>query len=107
MDKPNPITPLDPQETVKEEKQAAKEGWFHRVLVQIDILGNVLLFRGQANETISSHAARASLQGKRWGKVLSAMLDVVEKDHGAKAIAGDEERAKNIERIEGSTGVLQ
>lgn len=105
--KSNPITPLSPEQTAYEEKQAAKEGYIHRVLVAFDIFCNVVFFRGQQDETISSHSARAALEGKLWGIWLSKALDWIQPDHGAKAIAGDVERAENVERIENDTKILE
>ena len=38
----NPITPLTPKQTAKEESQAAKERYLHRTLVGLDQFVNVL-----------------------------------------------------------------
>jgi hypothetical protein len=38
--------------------------------------------------------------------VLSWFLDLFQRDHGAHAVAGDEERALNIEQVEETSGVL-
>ena len=100
----DPITPLTPQQAVAEEASTVKESWWHRSLVAFDIACNVIVLRGQPDETISSHAARADEEGKRWGKVLSGMLDWFQPDHGAAAQAGDVERAENVERIEEQSG---
>ena len=100
----DPITPLDPQTTQQQEAQAAKEGWLHRSLVAFDQAVNVIVLRGQPDETISSHSARAAIEGKKWGVVVSKFLNLFQKDHGAKAIAGDDQRAENIEQIEEKSG---
>jgi hypothetical protein len=102
----DPITPLDPGSTQQQEAQAAHEGWVHRSLVAFDQAVNVIVLRGQPDETISSHSARAALEGKKWGVVMSKFLNLFQKDHGAKAIAGDEQRAENVERIEDGSGAI-
>lgn len=82
-----------------QEAQAAKEGYVHRVLVAFDIFVNVL-FRGREDETISARSYRAYLEGKLWGRAMNAFLNFFQKDHGAKAAAGDLERSQSIERTE-------
>ena len=104
---PDPITPLTPQQAAQQEAQAAKEGWLHRSLVAVDIMANVVILRGQPDETISSHAARAAEQGKAWGRAMSRFLDWFQADHGAKAVSGDLERAQNIENIEKNSGIIE
>lgn len=103
----DPITPLTPEQVKEQEAQAAKEGWVHRDLVAVDIAANVVVFKGQPDETISSHAARAATKGKWWGRTLSRFLNLFQKDHGAKAQAGDLERAENVEAIEKDSGNLK
>lgn len=99
----DPITPLDPQETQQQEEQAKKEGYLHRTLVGLDQFANVIT-GGKPDETISSRAARASLKGNKFGKLVSKFLNVFQKDHGAKAIAGDDARAEQIEQAEEGSG---
>lgn len=101
----DPITPLTPSQAQAQEAQAAKEGYVHRDLVAFDQGANVLL-GGKPDETISSRAARADEKGKLWGRVLSRFLDFFQKDHGAKAQAGDVERAEAVEKIEEESGGL-
>jgi hypothetical protein len=100
----DPITPLNSEQLAKQESQAAKEGVVHRDLVAVDIATNEIVLRGQMDETISSHAARAAEDGKGWGRFVSRFLNLFQSDHGAKAQAGDLERAQNIARIEESSG---
>jgi hypothetical protein len=83
--------------------QAAREGWLHRFLVVFDIAMNVL-FRGQEDETLSSRAYRASLEGKMWGRLLNYWLDLIQPQHGPKAMVGDVYRAMN--RVATSIKVL-
>lgn len=56
-----------------------------RVLVAFDRLVNALL-RGKDRETISSRAARARAEGKRWGCVLCRLLDRIECGHCDRSI---------------------
>lgn len=103
----DPITPLTPEQVKKQEAQAAAESYLHRDVVAIDQTANVILLKGQPDETISSHAARAATEGKWWGNTLSKFLNLFQKDHGAKAQAGDLERAENVEKIEKQDGTLE
>jgi hypothetical protein len=102
----DPITPLTPAQTAAEEASAAKEGVIHRDLVAVDIAANEIVLRGQMDETISSHAARADEEGHRWGRWMSAFLNLFQSDHGAKAQAGDLERAEATEKLEENSGAL-
>ena len=95
----DPITPLTPTEQAKQEAGAAREGYLHRSLVALDIFANVLT-GGYPDETISSRSARAAEAGKWWGIAMSRFLNLFQSDHGAKAQAGDIERAKTVEHLE-------
>jgi len=95
----NPVTRLSPAEEHTEERETACEGYVHRVLVAGDIFTNVVL-GGYPDETISSRCARAAFAGKWWGIWMSGFLNLFQADHGAKAMAGDEERAENVEELE-------
>ena len=77
----------------KAESQAAAEGWLHRSLVAFDIAFNVIVLRGQQDETISTHAWRAQQEGKLWGKLICKWLDGFQPNHGIRAASGDLERA--------------
>ena len=74
-------------------EQASKEGWIHRCLVALDIVINVILLRGQQDETISSHSWRAMNGGKLWGRAMCWWLNLFQENHGFKAACGDLERA--------------
>jgi hypothetical protein len=78
---------------------AASDKYLHRVLVAFDIFVNVI-FRGRMDETISARSYRAALQGKLWGRILNGALNIIQKNHGALAAAGDLERATSIESTE-------
>jgi len=83
------------QQVAAQEKQAAKEGWIHRMLVAFDIAFNVIVLRGQQDETISTHSWRAQQEGKLWGKLMCKWLNGFQPNHGFKAAAGDLERAQS------------
>jgi hypothetical protein len=78
--------------------QAAHEGWPHRALVAFDIFVNVVLCKGQQDETISTHSWRAAQEGKTWGKVMCWWLNLFQDNHGPQAASGDLLRA--TERVE-------
>lgn len=60
----------------KFDRDIAKRGRFYRVLLAIDQLGNVLLFNGSQDETISSYIGRT---GK--AKWLCNILKKIEDSH--------------------------
>lgn len=96
------VTPLTPVEEIQQQQQAASENWIRRCLVALDQFVNVTVFRGQPNETISTHCGRACVEGKLWGKALAGFLNWFEPDHCSKARAGDIQRCLNLIRIENS-----
>lgn len=102
----DPITPLTPSQTRTQEEQAAHEAYLHRVLVGLDQFFNVIS-DGDPDETISSRAARAAEKGKPWGIAMSKFLNLFQKDHGAKAQAGDAERAQAVETLETDSGAIK
>jgi hypothetical protein len=61
-----------------------------RILLCIDQLGCVLFLNGCEDETISSRAGKAMLQGKTWGCILCRALDFLQKDHCINSIEWDE-----------------
>lgn len=75
------------------ELRASQEGWLHRSLVAFDIATNVIVLRGQQDETISTHAWRANQEGKLWGKLVTKWLNGFQPNHGWKAASGDLQRA--------------
>lgn len=101
----NPLTPLDPAQTTVQEDQTAHERYVHRVLVGLDQFLNVLT-DGDPDETISSRAARAAEKKKPWGVALSKFLNLFQHDHGAKAQAGDFERAEAVAKLETESGEI-
>jgi hypothetical protein len=103
----NPVTPVTQASAQQLETEALTHGYPMRCLLALDVFANVVLFNGRLDETISSHAARASLEGKWWGIVLSKFLNLFSKDHGAGAIIGDEVRAEVIASTEEKEDVVQ
>jgi hypothetical protein len=73
--------------------KAAAEAWWHRSLGAFDIAVNVILLRGQQDETISTHSWRAACEGKMWGKAMCWWLNLFQANHGPQAACGDLERA--------------
>jgi len=102
----SPITPLTVAEQIQAETDAVSEGYFRRVLIALDMFGNVLLFNGMPGETISAHAGRAAFEGHRWGLLLCKFLDLFEADHDIKAEAADLARAARIVQTEESSADL-
>ena len=55
-----------------------------RIAIGYDQLANVA-FNGHEDETISSRAARAKDNGRKWGCVLCRWLDMLDKNHCEKS----------------------
>ncbi len=104
----NPITPLTPNQVAVQEREVAREGFVERSLVAIDECADTML-GGPPDETISTRAAIDAEDGrgisKAVGKIVSEGLDLFQKDHGAKAAAGDLERAQAEQKIVRSSGI--
>ena len=73
--------------------KAGREGWIHRGLGAFDIAFNVIVLRGQQDETISTHSWRAQQDDKLWGKAMCWWLNLFQANHGPQAACGDLERA--------------
>lgn len=100
------ITPLNPEQTAQAESVDAHDNYGIRLLIALDMFLNAL-FNGDLDETLSSRSARAAQEGKLWGKLLSHFLDLFQKDHGAKAQAGDYKRASEVEYLEAQSGDIK
>lgn len=85
--------PWVPGDIAAAEARVAKEGWLHRALSAFDIGFNVIILRGEQDETISTHSYRASLEGKLWGKLMMRWLNWWQPNHGPLATTGDYYRA--------------
>lgn len=77
------------------ESRASKEAYWRQILVAFDIFCNVVFFFGKQDETISTHAYRASLEHKIWGEILNGWLDWLQPNHGQMAASGDLYRASS------------
>lgn len=105
----DPITPLTPEQTAKAEAKSAKHGYVVRNLISVDQLGETLV-DGPNDTTISGESAIAAQNDKGlkgWvGRSMSRFLNLFQKDHGAKAVAGDLERAQTAGKIDEESGVI-
>lgn len=90
---------LTPAQITTQEAQASREGYIHRVLVGFDQFWNVVA-GGKPDETISARTRRVvddpTAKHKLLAKVLNHLLDDIQPNHGAKAEAGDLERAQAV-----------
>jgi hypothetical protein len=59
------------------------------LLVSLDQFVNTVA-GGDPDETISSRAAKAEAEGKRWGCILCGLLDKIQKDHCKRSLEPDE-----------------
>jgi hypothetical protein len=89
------ITPLTTAQVAAQEAQASKEGYIKRDLIALDMGVNVLC-DGLPDETISSRWARGAEEHHKLDELGSKFLDLFQHDHGAKAQAGDTERAVRV-----------
>lgn len=98
---------LTPRQVQRAEERAGSDGYVHKVLVALDQNLNVDA-GGMPDETISSRVRRLSDAHPRWGwnpavwlaKALNAGLNIIQRDHGQKAQAGDLARAVRAAEIE-------
>jgi hypothetical protein len=91
--------PLTPEQIQQAETNALHEGYLHRVAVGFDQWMNDVA-GGQPDETISSRAQRLADQGNEFAKLLTHGLDLIQQQHGRKAEAGDDARAKQVAATE-------
>lgn len=64
--------------------------WKRRIWLSIDQLGNVVLLKGDEDETMSSNAGKSSREGKRWAIALCVLLNWLDPGHCEGAIEHDE-----------------
>jgi hypothetical protein len=67
--------------------------WVKKVLIGLDQLVNAIL-EGDPDETISSRAFKAKLEGKWWGFVLCKILNVIDTGHCEESVEWDEGESK-------------
>jgi hypothetical protein len=101
------IKQVSPEEAKALQAQSLQHSYIVRCLIAFDVLCNVVFLRGRLDETISSHSARAALEGKQWGIIISKFLDIFSKNHGAGAIIGDAARAEAIASTENKTEIVK
>lgn len=103
----DPIQPLTPAQAAETDADVEKENFIERLPRALDIFLNEAT-GGQMDETISSRMARWDTEETgikhEVGKVISAGLDLLEADHGAKAEEADKKRAEDVIAIENATG---
>lgn len=99
------VTPLNVEQTASEGAQAKRDSYVIRVLIALDMAANVAL-GGEEDETISSNTALMARKHEFLGVVVSRMLDLFQANHGAKAAAGDLERAEVMEKKLLESGVV-
>lgn len=105
----DPVTPLNSKQTAAQESKAASEGYFKRILVGLDQNINVDT-GGLPDETISARAARLAANGKGfaglYGRWMCGFLNLFQRNHGPKAVAGDAARAAKVLQTENESGLI-
>lgn len=99
------LTPLTPAQVIADEAQSAKAGFIKRNLIALDMSLNALT-GGRSDETISARSGRAAKRGSKVGVFMVKFLDIFEANHCSKAVCGDLERAKAIESVEDTSGII-
>src|SRR5262245_57107843 len=90
---------MDEQQLQQAKKRATSHGYFRRVLLGLDLFGNVLT-GGKVGETISARSQRAADRGNWLGKGMTKFLHLFQRDHGVLAEVGDLGRAEEVEKTE-------
>ncbi len=99
------VTPLNAEQTASEGAQAKSDSYVIRVLIALDMAANVAL-GGAEDETISADTALMAKKHEFLGSMVSRILDLFQANHGAKAAAGDLERAEAVEKTLVGSGVV-
>ena len=92
-------TPLTPQQIKQAEVNALHHDYVYRVLKGVDELTNVVA-DGSLDETISARVGRLAAKGNELAKLVLAPLDLIQKNHGELAEAGNLADAQKVEGIE-------
>lgn len=104
-----PVTPLTKAETTAAEARSLSHPYPVRLLIALDQFGAVL-FGARNDTTISGDAGIAAVNGKGvtrvYGKTMSAFLNLFQKNHSAKAVAGDMARAEEAAQYDEDSGVI-
>lgn len=105
----DPITPLTPQQAAKVDRNVDLENYPERLIEGFDQFDNCAL-GGSIDESMSARFARWCQSPNRVkrgvGRFMSTWLGWIQKDHGARAIEGDAERARTIEKLEENSGEI-
>ena len=105
------VTPLPPAEAQQAAQGAEHEGIFHKDAAAVDVAMNTILLDGLPDETISSHSARVEESTTHGFKhdvahLLDEGLDLLQKDHGAKAVEADKARGDEVAAVEEHSGLI-
>lgn len=90
---------MNDQQLEQAKERATHHGYVRRVLLGLDLFGNVLT-GGKPGETISARSQRAADRGNWVGKAMTGFLHLFQRDHGHLAEIGDEARAEEVEKTE-------
>lgn len=91
-------TPLTPAQIKQAEINSQHHNYIMRVLKGVDELANVVT-DGNLDETISARVGRLAPHNEL-AKIVLAPLDLIEKNHGEKAEAGNLADAEKVESVE-------
>ena len=112
----DPVQPLDAQQTAAAEKRALHHGYFVRNFLALDDLFATLTGDKVEGESESARWARLALLkpettmeqlGYDIGVIGIRCLDVIQDNHGALAIAGDNADGQHLANVEAATGAIQ
>lgn len=105
----DPVTPLTKAQTVAAEAKSAKHGYLENLAVDLD-QSIPPIFDAPLGTTISGDAAIADVKDTGfkgfYGRWMCRFLNLFQRNHGAKAVAGDMERAKIVAQNEESSGLI-
>lgn len=91
----DPVVPLTPEQEAEHRASVRKYGYFKRLGIDVDDLGNGLT-GGNCDETLSSRIGRDAVKGGRFARTAAKVLNVFGRNHCANAQAGDVERAQEV-----------
>jgi len=100
------ITPLTPAECRQIDWEVSHYPWWRKRLIELDIFINVWFLNGLLGETISARAGRMAYRHRWWAEWLCDFLDLIENNHGPKAVEADRYRAWLVEQAELNSGLL-
>jgi len=105
----DPVKPLDPAETAEAAQKATHHSYIVRVIHQLDELGAALA--GQPiDTTISSDEGIAALKDHGFvgdqAKIVAEVLNWIQRNHCAKATAGDWAQALEVAKRAQASGLI-